>query len=111
MEGSSSKSRTVCEKKLKKSGDTSRSSSRTGERNLSYLSDKASGPTYGILGPGEELEGGAQTRLVVLRDPRVSQPEWSMLYPTKAKETGHCQRFGVEAVDEHGDHLRPGPVG
>lgn len=59
MEGSSSSSLTVWEKKLKKSGDTSRSSSRTGEEKL-YLCSRASEsrPTYGILGPGKELEGG-----------------------------------------------------
>ena len=68
-------------------------------------------PTYSILGPWEELKGGTQACLVVLRDPRVPQSEWSVLNPTKAKETSHCQRFGVEAVDEHGDHLRPCPVG
>ena len=111
MEGSSSSRRTVWEKKLKKSGDTSRSSSRTGERNLSYLSAKASGPTYGILGPGEELEGGSQAGLVVLGDPCVPQAKGGMLHPTEAKETSHCQRFGVETIDEHCDHLWPGATG
>ena len=64
----------------------------------------------GVARRGEQLEGGAQAGLVMLRDARVADPDGRVLHAAQPEQLGHGARLVVEPVDEDGDHVGVGAV-
>ena len=65
---------------------------------------------YGVLGIREDLEGWWETWLVVLRDASIPHSNRSVLNTSETKQLRHSQRFIIEPVNEHSDHVWIGSI-